>query len=266
MRAFWGNLFFPPVCVGCRELIQVADYRREAPYLCAECAAKWERETEEQCGICGKPIGQCLCVTDAMRAAHIPLFRKVLYYRHGTRDPIQNRMIYRIKEAPDRRTVRFFAEQLAPAVREILAQRGWKPEDCALVPLPRGREKRLATGTDQAQALAKALGESVGIRSVGLIVRAAHENREQKDLSTAERKKNASSAFRLAEKRSLPRTAHLLLVDDIVTTGASMAASAKLLRRAGYSDFVALAALSDDANRTTNEKQPVIDLTGNGKR
>ena len=39
-----------------------------------------------------------------------------------------------------------------------------------------------------------------------------------------------------------------------------MAASAKLLKRAGYSDFIALAALSDDANRTVNEKQPVIDL------
>ena len=121
MRAFLRNLFFPPVCVGCRELIAVPDFKREAPCLCPACAAKWERETEEQCGICQRPVGQCDCVTDAMRAARIPLFRKVLYYRHGTRDPIQNRMVYRIKEAPDRRTVRFFAEQMAPAVREILA-------------------------------------------------------------------------------------------------------------------------------------------------
>ena len=118
MRAFLRNLFFPPVCVGCRELIAVPDFKREAPCLCPACAAKWERETEEQCGICQRPVGQCDCVTDAMRAARIPRFRKVLYYRHGTRDPIQNRMVYRIKEAPDRRTVRFFAEQMAPAVRD----------------------------------------------------------------------------------------------------------------------------------------------------
>lgn len=148
MRAFLRNLFFPPVCVGCRELIAVPDFKREAPCLCPACAAKWERETEEQCGICQRPVGQCDCVTDAMRAARIPLFRKVLYYRHGTRDPIQNRMVYRIKEAPDRRTVRFFAEQMAPAVREILALTKWNSADCVLIPLPRGNEKRLATGTD----------------------------------------------------------------------------------------------------------------------
>lgn len=260
MRAFLRNLFFPPVCVGCRELIAIPDFRREAPCLCPACAAKWERETEEQCGICQRPVGQCDCVTDAMRAARIPLFRKVLYYRHGTRDPIQNRMVYRIKEAPDRRTVRFFAEQMAPAVREILALTKWDPADCALVPLPRSKEKRLATGTDQAEALARSLGGLTGIRAVKLIVRVPHSEREQKGLSVAERKKNASSAFRISERVRLPHSAHLLLVDDIVTTGASMAASAKLLKRAGYSDFVALAALSDDANRTVNEKQPVIDL------
>lgn len=260
MRAFLRNLFFPPVCVGCRELIAIPDFRREAPYLCPACAAKWERETEEQCGICQRPVGQCDCVTDAMRAARIPLFRKVLYYRHGTRDPIQNRMVYRIKEAPDRRTVRFFAEQMAPAVREILALTKWDSADCVLIPLPRGNEKRLATGTDQAEALARSLGELTGLRVANLILRAPCTGREQKELSAVERKKNAALAFRLSRKVRLPHSAHLLLVDDIVTTGSSMAASAKLLKRAGYSDFIALAVLSDDANRTSNEKQPVIDL------
>ncbi|HBF14753.1 MAG TPA: hypothetical protein DDW30_03545 [Clostridiales bacterium] len=260
MRAFLRNLFFPPVCVGCRELIAIPDFKREAPYLCSACAAKWERETEEQCGICQRPVGQCVCVTDAMLSARIPLFRKVLFYRHGTRDPIQNRMVYRIKEAPDRRTVRFFAEQMAPAVRELLALTKWDPANCALVPLPRGKEKRLATGTDQAEALARSLGELTGLRVANLILRAPRTGSEQKELTAAERKKNAAAVFRLSNRVRLPRSAHLLLVDDIVTTGSSMAASAKLLRRAGYSDFVALAALSDDANRTTNEKQPVIDL------
>ena len=145
MRAFLRNLFFPPVCVGCRELIAVPDFKREAPCLCPACAAKWERETEEQCGICQRPVGQCDCVTDAMRAARIPLFRKVLYYRHGTRDPIQNRMVYRIKEAPDRRTVRFFAEQMAPAVREILALTKWNSADCVLIPLLK-QQKSVSVG------------------------------------------------------------------------------------------------------------------------
>lgn len=260
MTPLIGNLLFPPVCVGCREIVRIPDHLREAPYLCPDCAEKWKRETEELCGICQQPVGQCTCVTDAMAAAHIPLFRKAVYYRHGTRDPIQNRMVYRIKSAPDRRTVRFFAEQLAPAVREILAMNGWQSGDCALVWLPRSRENRLSSGTDQARALAKTLSNLTGIPAIGLLGRVPRADREQKELSPAERKKNAANAFRVQPRQAFPTSTHLFLVDDIVTIGASMAAAAKLLRHAKYTDVVALAALSDDANRTTTEKQPVIDI------
>lgn len=260
MTPLIGNLLFPPVCVGCREIVRIPDFCREAPALCPACAKKWERETEERCGICLQPVGQCTCVTDAMAAAHIPLFRKTVYYRHGTRDPIQNRMVYRIKAAPDRRTVRFFAGQLAPAVREVLNQNGWQVADCALVWLPRSSENRLSTGTDQARALAKSLSKQTGIPAVGLLGRVPHADREQKELTPTERKKNAATAFRIQPRQALPTSTHLFLVDDIVTTGASMAAAAKLLRRAKYTDLVALAALSDDANRTVTERQPVIDI------
>lgn len=258
------NLLFPPVCVGCRVLLKVPDYRREAPVFCPACAEKWRQETEEVCGICLRPVGECLCVTDAMQAAHIPLFRKLAYYRHGVREPVQNRMIYRIKAARDRRTVAAFADEMAKCVPELLALTGWNAGSCALVWLPRGEENRLKTGTDQARELAEAISARTGIPAVGLMERLPGGSREQKALGAAERKRNAAASFRLSGRVSLPLSAHLILVDDIVTTGASMAAAAKLLRRAKFEAPVALAALSDDANRTGNEKQPVIDLKSEG--
>lgn len=255
------NLLFPPACIGCRELLRVPDYRREAPPFCPACAKKWRRETAELCCICQRPIAECLCVTEVMQAANIPLFRKLAYYRHGTREPVPNRMVYRIKEARDRRTIAFFADELAKCLPTLLAMTGWRAEDCALVWLPRGEGARLKTGTDQAQELAKAISVRTGIPAVGFVERIPNRSREQKALSATERKRNATASFRLCRRGGLPPTStHLLLVDDIVTTGASMAAAAKLLRRAKYTDLAALAALSDDANRTGNEKQPVIDL------
>ncbi len=259
MRTLLRNLLFPPVCVGCRELLRVPDYRHAAPYLCPACAEKWRTETEACCGICQRPVSDCVCVTDELQAAHIPLFRKLAYYRHGTREPVQNRMVYRIKETRDRRTTDFFADGMARCVTELLRLTGWSAEHCALVWLPRGEENRLRTGTDQAKALAKGISLRTGIPAVGLVVRQAEASREQKELNAAERKQNARAAFRLSSSCRLPVSTPLILVDDIVTSGASMAAAAKLLRRAKYTDFVALAALSDDANRLADEKQPVFD-------
>lgn len=259
MKQLLRNLLFPPVCIGCRELVRVQDLRHAAPYLCPACAEKWKAETGACCGVCMRPIGDCACVTEEMQAAHIPLFRKLAYYRHGTREPIQNRMVYRIKETRDRRTTDFFTEGMARCAAELLQLTGGRAENCALVWLPRGESNRLRTGTDQAKALAMGISRRTGIPAVGLIERQPRESREQKDLNAAERKRNARAAFRLSSACRLPVSTHLILVDDIVTSGASMAAAAKLLRRAKYTDFVALAALSDDANRLADEKQPVFD-------
>lgn len=266
MNRLLRNLLFPPRCIGCGELLRVPDYRREAPPLCPGCAEKWERETKELCGICGREVRECACATEEMTAARIPVFRKLAYYRHGQHDPVQNRMIYRIKEARDRRTVGFFAGLLARDLSELLEQNGWRPEDCALVWLPRGQKKRLATGTDQARELARAISDRTGIPAVGMIERVPGEDREQKSLSLTGRRKNARAAFRLAEKRKLPTSVHLILVDDIVTTGSGMAAAARLLRREKYSCAAAVAALSDDVNRYLQEKQPVIDLAKQNKK
>lgn len=253
------DLLFPPACVGCRELMRFEGFtRQEVPSLCPACAAKWADEAAEVCGVCRLPVSECACPTEEMAAAHIGEFRKLAYYRHGTRDPIPNRIVYRIKEYPDRRAVRFFAVGMADAVRKLLSDRGWTPEDTVLVWLPRGVRNRMRTGTDQAKRLAREISDLTGIPALPLIVRRTGRSREQKALSITERKRNAKEAFRLSEAHRVPAGTHGILIDDIVTTGASMAAGARLLRRAGITELAAVAALSDDANRNGNEKQPML--------
>lgn len=253
------DLLFPPACVGCRELMRFEGFaRQEVPSLCPACAAAWADEAAQVCGVCLLPVSGCTCPTEEMTAAHIAEFRKLAYYRHGTRDPIPNRIVYRIKEYPDRRAVRFFAVGMAEAVEKMLADRSWTPEDTVLVWLPRGAKNRMRTGTDQAKRLAREISDLTGIPALSLIVRLPGQSREQKALSVTARKQNAKAAFRLSETNRVPAGTHVILVDDIVTTGASMAAAARLLRHAGVKEIAAVAALSDDANRNGNEKQPIL--------
>lgn len=266
MRALLRALLFPPTCVGCRSLLRVPDYRKEAPFLCPTCEKDWHAAGQEICEVCREPIGRCLCVTEEMRAAHIEVARKLAYYRHGTREPIVNRAVYRIKEARDRRAIGLFAAPMAVCATELAATCGHTASDTVLVPLPRSRRNRLTSGTDQARELALAISERTGIPCREPILRVRSADREQKELSATERKRNAARAFRLGDTEGLSPQTLVILVDDLVTSGASMAAAARLLRRAGYRDIAALSALTDDVNRNGAERQPVIDQKQKNQR
>lgn len=250
-------LLFPPSCVGCRALVTVSDYRVEPPFLCPACADLWKRETETICEQCGSAVSECLCVTEAMSAVGLKVCMKTAYYRHGVREPIQNRMVYRLKDARDRRLTAFFADALSARVEKLLRSSD-DTAACALVPLPRSRASKLEHGTDQAEELAKALSLRTGIPICRLLERAPHADRAQKDLSPSERKRNARFAYRVSDRTDLPQDTRLILLDDIVTTGESMAAAAKLLRRAGFCNLVSAVLLSDDVNRTPVIRQPIL--------
>lgn len=258
-RNFLRNLLFPPVCTACGTLLTLSDYRKEAAALCPDCSKQWQAEQTELCGICLRQVGDCTCVTDEMHRAHVSALYKLAYYRNGIPNAVPNRMVYRIKEAPDRRAVGFFAGQLSQTIDKLLQENGWNGNACLLVWLPRGSKNRLRTGTDQAKSLALAISAKTGIPACGLIRRLPRAGTEQKALTPLQRKQNAGAAFRLSQHKSIANGLHILLVDDIVTTGASMAAADRLLRSLQPADITALAVLSDDVNRTANEKQPVID-------
>ena len=114
--------------------------------------------------------------------------------------------------------------------------------------LPRGNAAKLEYGVDQAEELARALSVLSGIPLKKLIMRRRGKNKQQKKLSFDERIRNANASFRLARRAELSGKT-VFLVDDIVTTGAGMAACTRLLRKAGAKNVYCLAAASDDANR-----------------
>ena len=129
----------------------------------------------------------------------------------------------------------FFADRLLaqPAVAERLTGLG---ADDWLLPLPLSRERLAERGFNQSWELAKALHQgssSPAKLSAGLLLRLRH-TLPQSDLKRAQRLDNVQGAF-AAE----PLQAHLLsgtqvvLVDDVMTSGASLAAAAVTLKNAG---------------------------------
>ena len=101
----------------------------------------------------------------------------------------------------------------------------------AIIPVPVHPSRRRKRGFNQAEVLAKIVGERLGIPVKAELLRRTKKTLPQKELSVGERLKNLSGAFRADE---IPENIRrVLLVDDIYTTGSTIEACTRVLKAAG---------------------------------
>jgi ComF family protein len=132
------------------------------------------------------------------------------------------------------------APLLAVLIAEALEERPIPDlTDAVLVPVPLHRRRQTVRGYNQAVEIARPLSRRIDCRlDTGLLVR-ERATREQSSLSARERRRNVAGAFRL---RRSPDFEHGIVVDDVVTTGATSREVARLLRDAGCRRVSVLAA------------------------
>jgi ComF family protein len=124
------------------------------------------------------------------------------------------------------RGARRLALPLARCLAAAVTARGWRPDTVAHVPMHWAR--RGVRAFDQARILAAGLAEHLDMPSQSLL-RRTRATRQQSRLSASERRDNLAAAFR---ERG-PAEGTVLLVDDVYTTGATLAACREVLEHAG---------------------------------
>jgi ComF family protein len=102
----------------------------------------------------------------------------------------------------------------------------------AVIPVPLSRRRRRERGFNQAELVARAVARETGIRLVTRALAKTSERPPQAGLSAAARRRNAAGAYRARLPRTL-RGEAVLLVDDVMTTGATAEAAARALLRGG---------------------------------
>jgi ComF family protein len=102
----------------------------------------------------------------------------------------------------------------------------------AVIPVPLSRRRQRERGFNQAELVARAVSRETGIRLVRRALAKTSERPPQAGLSAAARRKNAAGAYRARLPASL-RGKAVLLVDDVMTTGATADAAARALLRGG---------------------------------
>jgi ComF family protein len=103
-----------------------------------------------------------------------------------------------------------------------------QPRPQALVPVALHRQRLRQRGYDQALELARPLADTLQLPCLPVLQR-QRATRPQSELDAAQRRGNLRGAF--AVSTTVP--AHVALVDDVMTTGATLHAAARALRRAG---------------------------------
>ncbi len=212
------DLLFPPACAVCG---------RYGCRICPACAQAVVPVPDTICERCGRVyaarVARCAA---CLGAVHAPLLQVRAAGLH--QEPLR-RLIHllKYKDRPD------LAPDLARYLAATLAGPDWQhlwPQIDAIVPVPLHAARRGQRGYDQAELLARGLSARTRIPLRVDLVARSRQTRAQVGLNAAQRQANVQNAF----ASQGPCTGlHVLLIDDVYTTGATMAACAAALRDAG---------------------------------
>jgi ComF family protein len=200
------DLLLPPACAACG---------LPGPAACAGCLGALEALTPPLCAGCGAPV--------PVPVARCPSCRGRL---EGARQAVAYAgpapaLVAALKDGRRRALAAVLAERIAAAVPA-------PPDGAVLVPVPLGRRRLGERGFNQSLLIARELARRWG-RPVAEALARVREEPAQRGASSSARARQAAGAFAAAG----PAPAHPVLVDDVHTTGATLADCARALRRGG---------------------------------
>ena len=216
-----------PKCVACHKRL---DYGNKA--FCLKCSIEFEEFKTRGCANCGRILNECDCSNDFLSAHYVK--RVIKCYRYLSRDKMtpSNALIYSLKRDNRTDVLDRCAEELSLAIQNSIPD----PEAYLFTNVPRRRSAIVEYGIDHSQLLAKALARRFNAEYKPILKSRA--KRAQKSLETDERFKNAD--FLISHNIDLSGK-KVIIIDDIITTGASMGKAAALIRSLGAREIVGAA-------------------------
>ena len=217
------DLIFAPVCLGCDGLISPRDSARLA---CRRCRSRLRAPPAPGCPRCGAPLRQTGRDRDTFTCIECAGWPDVLRFARSAcllEEPA-DRLVHQLKY----RGWRALAEPMADAMRRVRwPDEAHEPAIVTAVPTTAARMKQ--RGYNQAEQLAIAYARSTG-RTHAQLLRRRFALQTQTTLQPAARAANVAGAFSPVTDVS---GLHVIVIDDVLTTGATAAECARALDAAG---------------------------------
>lgn len=226
------DLVYPPACACCQTPLEP-----ETGRLCENCRRPLV-DLKPACQHCGANLPDHARECPRCRELRLP-FRGVC--RLGPYEGPLRSAVLRIKRPQE--------QLLAVALTELLALhaierlRSWQLD--VVMPVPMHWTRRAWRGANSPETIAVGLASALGLPVTTHLLTRQRRTVPQASLSPGRRRANVRGAFRVRSHADLPG-ARVLLVDDILTTGATLNETARTLRRAGAGEvFVAVLARAE---------------------
>nr|MBO4517663.1 ComF family protein [Clostridia bacterium] len=194
----------------------------DGEFFCEDCEKGLPYNNTTVCEHCGRAVKvpSEYCSTCKGVLVSIDKARAVFTY-----EPPISGLIKKAKYDNCRYILDYFAERLS----FLYFANYFKAEAVCYVPMSEERLKKRKY--NQSEILAVKVSEKIGVPFVPLLIKAKETERQAK-LTRAERLKNLTDSFKVADKKSV-RGKNILVVDDVSTTGATAEAVASKLKKAG---------------------------------
>ena len=217
MISFWTrllDLISPRLCVVCGERLAITE-----EVICGKCNLHLPRTGFQQ-----NPYENIMA---KMFWGQIPIEKATACFYYEAQAETAN-ILYELKykDHPEIGEImgRMMAKELLPS--------GFFDGIDALVPIPLARKRERQRGYNQSLELAKGVSEATGLPIYNKVVKRNVFEGSQTSLGRWERNENVEKVFELIDGNSI-RGKHLLVIDDVVTTGATVIACTKELAKAG---------------------------------
>ncbi|MGL9717292.1 MAG: ComF family protein [Wolbachia sp.] len=212
-----ANLLFPNVCVSCECIID-KNYD-----LCNECNKKINFLTKHYCNVCGVVIpdniymcGKCISNPPPFKE-----LRSVFAY-----DQHSKNMIINFKFFDNLSYVKTYAKWMYQTNQDIFQNAE------ALIPIPLHKMRLFKRKYNQAALLAKELSKLSNSFYTPFAIRRLRHTTPQAGLSLKQREKNLKKAFKISDKEII-KNKIVILVDDVVTTGATVRSCSQEILNSG---------------------------------
>ncbi|HYV56760.1 MAG TPA: ComF family protein [Candidatus Nitrosopolaris sp.] len=218
------DCIFPASCEACEAPLYVG----HATSLCAACLASMGPLCPPLCAVCGVPLRAGAGILCRGCVLHPPAFstaHATTLYRAA---PAGANALAIAVQALKYRRRRIVAQSLGA----LLAEHYPFDRDALLVPVPLHPHRLRERGFNQALLLARVLGRRRGLAVAARALIRKRHTRAQPGLAAEERRRNLRGAFAVTSP-AIVRGRHIVLVDDVLTTGATADACARSLLAAG---------------------------------
>lgn len=216
------DLFFPPRCPGCAVVINI----NATDAFCPVCRQKWEKHKREICYRCGQPMDNCWCGVRLDNNGYVNSEHHLVQYDKKANTVIK-RLLYKMKNYNNGIVFKTIGREM---YNELYHRLDYNNLIIAYIPRSKANIKKY--GHDQSLILAKELSALTELDIAHVLFHKGGSN--QKTLDITKRQKNADKSYHIINGAGkLIKEKNVILIDDVLTTGASATRCARLLKQKG---------------------------------